>query len=244
MSSYESRVNLLSDAQLPAGASSTTLQPDVDLESGPKPQLSSGTESAPNNGNAAGGGSNVAMEYLRASSHPTVLIFHLLFRTAALLTYLFGTIFTSNFILIFVCIVLLLAFDFWTVKNVSGRLLVGLRWWNEVREDGTSHWVFESRDPSHKLNAADSRIFWWSLYLYPVIWLFFGFISLLKLSFSWLLVIAVAILLNAANVYGYTQCDKDAKRRWATNFATDAMTGNAGGFVGRIFSSGFRRFMG
>ncbi len=28
--------------------------------------------------------------------------------------------------------VLLLAFDFWTVKNVSGRLLVGLRWWNEV----------------------------------------------------------------------------------------------------------------
>lgn len=28
--------------------------------------------------------------------------------------------------------VTLLAFDFWTVKNVSGRLLVGLRWWNKV----------------------------------------------------------------------------------------------------------------
>jgi hypothetical protein len=34
--------------------------------------------------------------------------------------------------------------DFWTVKNVSGRLLVGLRWWNEIKEDGESVWVFES----------------------------------------------------------------------------------------------------
>ena len=55
---------------------------------------------------------------------------------------------------------LLLALDFWTVKNVSGRLLVGLRWRNEVLQaaiqaiafnnsqvsaDGTAKWVFESR---------------------------------------------------------------------------------------------------
>ena len=43
-------------------------------------------------------------------------------------------------------IVLLLAFDFWTVKNVSGRLLCGLRWWNETGPDGESVWVFESAD--------------------------------------------------------------------------------------------------
>ena len=46
---------------------------------------------------------------------------------------------------IFLTIVLLLALDFWTVKNVTGRLLVGLRWWNKVDEDGTSTWMFESR---------------------------------------------------------------------------------------------------
>jgi len=40
---------------------------------------------------------------------------------------------------------LLLAFDFWTVKNVSGRLMVGLRWWNKIEEDGTSTWIFESK---------------------------------------------------------------------------------------------------
>lgn len=32
------------------------------------------------------------------------------------------------------------------VKNISGRILVGLRWWNEVTEEGESHWKFESLD--------------------------------------------------------------------------------------------------
>ncbi len=46
---------------------------------------------------------------------------------------------------LFLTVILLLAFDFWTVKNVTGRLLVGLRWWNKIEEDGTSTWMFESR---------------------------------------------------------------------------------------------------
>lgn len=79
-------------------------------------------------------------------SHPVAVVFHLLFRSLAVLIYLFLSIFTSNFVLVFVLTILLLAFDFWTVKNVSGRLLVGLRWWNEVAEDGSSKWIYESRD--------------------------------------------------------------------------------------------------
>ena len=31
-------------------------------------------------------------------------------------------------------------------QNVAGRILVGLRYWNQVDEDGESYWVFESRD--------------------------------------------------------------------------------------------------
>jgi hypothetical protein len=61
-------------------------------------------------------------------------VFHLLFKTLALVVYIFSGIFTSNFIFVAVVTILLLAFDFWTVKNVTGRLLVGLRWWNYVKE--------------------------------------------------------------------------------------------------------------
>lgn len=81
-------------------------------------------------------------------SHPIALLFFIAFRLGALLTYLLGSIFTDNFTLIFVITILLLAFDFWTVKNVSGRILVGLRWWNEIQEDGTNKWVFESANVS------------------------------------------------------------------------------------------------
>lgn len=63
----------------------------------------------------------------------------------AVVAYLLCGWFSDSFITNFVVIVLLLSFDFWTVKNVSGRLMVGLRWWNYVDEDGNSHWVFESR---------------------------------------------------------------------------------------------------
>lgn len=73
---------------------------------------------------------------LQQSSHPTVLLFHLLFKAMALTFYLFSYWIYQNYIFAFVLVILSLAADFWTVKNVSGRLLVGLRWWNEIKEDG------------------------------------------------------------------------------------------------------------
>lgn len=36
------------------------------------------------------------------------------------------------------------------VKNVSGRLMVGLRWWNEVSEMGGSDWKFESLEEGQR----------------------------------------------------------------------------------------------
>ena len=77
-----------------------------------------------------------------------VTAFHLLFRVAAIIAYLLCGWFSDSFITNFVVIVMLLSFDFWTVKNITGRLLVGLRWWNYVDEDGNSHWVFESKKVS------------------------------------------------------------------------------------------------
>lgn len=81
---------------------------------------------------------------LNQSKHPSAVILHLLFKSAALLMYMFGSWFTTSFIFTFVICIILLAFDFWVVKNISGRLLVGLRWWSYVREDGSNDWIFES----------------------------------------------------------------------------------------------------
>ena len=79
--------------------------------------------------------------------HPIALFFQMFFRTLALILYVFASyIFSTSFVQLFISIILLLALDFWVVKNVTGRLLVGLRWWNKVEEDGTSIWIFESKN--------------------------------------------------------------------------------------------------
>jgi hypothetical protein len=59
-----------------------------------------------------------------AFSHPFVTFFHLFFRFFAIFVYLFGAYLSSSFIGIFVFVVLLLSVDFWTVKNVTGRIMV------------------------------------------------------------------------------------------------------------------------
>jgi hypothetical protein len=147
-------------------------------------------------------------------SHPTALLFHLFFRTGAIAFYaIVSAIFSVDYILTFVVTVLLLAFDFWTVKNVTGRLLVGLRWWNNIKEDGSNDWVFESKPPNIASNPVDHRVFWWSLYGYLVLWIVMAIVSALKLSISNLLIVAVAIVLNMANIAGYSKCDKEAKKR-------------------------------
>lgn len=67
-------------------------------------------------------------------------------QAAALAFYVLSALFVDSFVIIFVLTVLLAALDFWVVKNVSGRILVGLRWWNEIDDNGESVWRFECLD--------------------------------------------------------------------------------------------------
>lgn len=65
---------------------------------------------------------------ITASSNPLLAGSHLLLKTLIVAAYLIVPLFTSSSsVLQFVIIAA--ALDFWIVKNVSGRILVGLRWW-------------------------------------------------------------------------------------------------------------------
>ncbi|XP_076235605.1 putative Golgi apparatus membrane protein-like protein CG5021 isoform X2 [Calliopsis andreniformis] len=136
--------------------------------------------------------------------HPYVTMFHLAFRIAAIVVYMMCGWFSNSFIASFVTVVLLLSMDFWTVKNITGRLMVGLRWWNYVDDNGNSHWVFESR--KNRINVTEARIFWLALILCPLLWSVFFVGALFSLKFKWLLLVCIAIVLNGANLYGYVKC--------------------------------------
>ena len=76
-------------------------------------------------------------------------MFHVGFKGASIFCFIFLNAFLGEDIITFVMVVLLAAFDFWTVKNITGRLLVNLRWWSEIDEYGNERWIYES-DESRK----------------------------------------------------------------------------------------------
>lgn len=50
-------------------------------------------------------------------------------------------------------------------------------------------------------------MFWWSLYIYVLIWGLFSILALIQLS-NWMVLSVIAMVFNLANVIGYTKCEK------------------------------------
>lgn len=170
---------------------------------------------------------------LAQSSHPMVCVFHVLFKGLALFFYIFGGWFASdghggtsgaNFITVTVICMLLLAADFWVVKNITGRLLVGLRWWNKVEGDTTT-WIFECAKDNRHANKFDSSIFWTVLYATPFLWVGLLIIGVLKFNLGWLIIVMMALALSSANVYGYYKCSSDQKAQFQQMMQQGAQAG-------------------
>ena len=104
---------------------------------------------------------------------------------------MFGVLFKLDFVLMFIIIILLLAADFYYLKNIAGRRLVGLRWWNEVDiQTGDSKWVFESAEGrGENGNKTDSRFFWIAVYAQPAWWTIIVFWSIITLKITWLSIV-------------------------------------------------------
>lgn len=127
-------------------------------------------------------------------------------------SFMFLNLFLGNEIITFMFIIIFQAMDFWTVKNVTGRILVRLRWWSELDELGQEKWVFESNDDPEsrkEIGATDSFVFWAGLYLTPLVWGVFAFMDLLGFKFFWMNTCILCFVLACTNTMAYHQCQKD-----------------------------------
>lgn len=179
---------------------------------------------------------------LKESSHPIALLCYIFFRLAPIFMYVFGTlvlsIFTSKskFILHFIMLILLVSADFWNLKNISGRLLVGLRWWNDTNiKEGSLEfenvWVFETADPNRYINPIDSKVFWTLLYVQPAVWVVFAIMAVLKFELLYLVLVVISISLSLTNAVAFTKCDKFGK---ANLIANDIFSRATGGLLSRF----------
>ncbi|KAL7285261.1 hypothetical protein ACG7TL_000355 [Trametes sanguinea] len=170
----------------------------------PPPTQSSGIRSAQQMATNPGDAESGIAGILRQSAHPVVLFFLYFFRIAAITVYILCGLFISNYVLSSVIVVVLLAMDFWNCRNVAGRRLVGLRYWNQVDDDGESYWVFESRDVCtfHSLLIGPSELniratymaaitprqphrLQIAVYTFPLLWLVLLIASIFKFNLSY-----------------------------------------------------------
>lgn len=144
------------------------------------------------------------------SSHPLLLAAHLAGKVTPILFYILGSLvlgFTPQFI---VC-VLLLAQDFYLTKNISGRRLVQLRWWYDPSSEGIRAFIFESYKqyaPGPPINPIDSKLFWWSMYVTPLVWCVFAILCVIRFKLFYLLLVLVGVVLTGWNTYGFHCCEK------------------------------------
>ena len=116
------------------------------------------------------------------------------------------------------------------MKNITGRFMVGLRWWNYIDTDtGDSKWMFESRsseaDPGavNKLSSTEVYIFWAGLIAAPAFWVrsyalkftrvtvlmcciyqvLFFFTALFSFKLKWLVLVIIGLSLSGSNLLGY-----------------------------------------
>ena len=86
--------------------------------------------------------------FVQKASHPVICLIIVIFKIAALLSFIFLAIILEKTSVVYLIVIVLGAFDFWITKNIAGRTLVGLRWWNEVKPNGEEVWIFESKNES------------------------------------------------------------------------------------------------
>uniref|UniRef100_A0A1I8AL29 Golgi apparatus membrane protein TVP23 homolog n=1 Tax=Steinernema glaseri TaxID=37863 RepID=A0A1I8AL29_9BILA len=165
--------------------------------------MASGFDSAPIFGDDT---SSSSFRNFKSLRNPPIVVAHTGFRTAAILSYVFANLFFDSFIVQFLVILFLLSADFWFVKNVTGRLLVGLRWWNFVDGEGRNHWKFECSKEPERYDATERRIFWFALILGPALWFMLVVIAFLTFKWEWMVVAFLGFAMNGLNLYGYLRC--------------------------------------
>ena len=101
----------------------------------------------------------------------------------------------------FVVVLLSTVLDFWAVKNVTARYLIGLRWWSssdissdedlddqteKAEDEDEGHgWYFESYNYDVSNSIMDTNIFWFSQLGVTIFWSIFLFLYVIGISLFW-----------------------------------------------------------
>jgi len=151
--------------------------------------------------------------YLDQTSHPLACVFTFAFKIPACLLYIICSWFVGDYVYAFISAVVCQALDFWVTKNITGRLLVGLRWWSVIQPDGKEKWMFESKNTERAVNQIDYYFFWGTLVCNFGFWAVFCILNILGFSIRWVLINVICLVLLGTNIFCFYKCSKDQQAK-------------------------------
>ena len=168
------------------------------------------TSQQPNNSNA-----NSIKNLIKNAAHPAICLLIIIIKLLAFLSFIMLGIVLNSDTVVYLIVILLGACDFWIMKNIAGRHLVGLRWWNEVKENGEEVWIFESKNEKKESNV-DVNVFWICLYVNAAGWLILFVYEVITITPTWSIIAFIMLVFAGMNLYGYFKCSKDQQRKFKT----------------------------
>ena len=154
--------------------------------------------------------------FYKKSTYPMISLLTVLIKLASIISFFLFSIFLSNEAIIMFIVVLIGLCDFWMTKNISGRFLAGLRWYNLLKsETNTEIWVFEGKKENDS-NMINRSIFWYSLYINDIIWIVLFIWEFIRLRFDWSFICLILIIFSFTNTYGFYKSSKIQQK--GTNF--------------------------
>lgn len=106
-----------------------------------------------------------------------------------------------------VIIIILGSIDFWVVKNISGRLLVGLIWKKEFM-DGKEIWTFKCKVNEEENNGLNVFVFWGSLVLFGIFWGLLCILNIFTLSIEKIVSNGICAALLYINLVLFLKCSR------------------------------------
>ena len=149
------------------------------------------------------------------SDQGCAVIFHIFFKVVQVLLYILAS---NDSVTIFVIVAVFAVVDFWTVKNVTGRMIVGLRWWTVTDETGKDIHYFENYDFPLEGRGKHNSAFWTAQLGITLFWLTFVVLDLIRFKFFWLCLAVIGGFLSSINTYFFYKARQDHQSKISSAF--------------------------
>lgn len=130
-------------------------------------------------------------------------VWHLLFKASTFIVFYFFPLFLGRILFTKLFLIWLSITDFWIVKNLTARRLVGLRYWNEIDENNDDVWYFECYVDENNVNSFDKWYFWTIQFVYSIFYLVILVLRIISFNLKMLLELLPMVIGGLVNLYAF-----------------------------------------